>query len=69
MEPHRRQALANHDQTLERLAERGGLDPGEMVAVVEERPWSTITQEGAIARLNELLTAWNAARAAEEARL
>lgn len=66
MEPHRRQALKNHDQTLERLADRGGLDPGEMVAVVEERPWSTITQEGAIARLKELLAAWDAARTAED---
>jgi hypothetical protein len=33
--PHAEQAERNHcGQTLERLAERGGLDPSEMVAVV-----------------------------------
>ena len=36
--PHQRQARSNHDQTLERLAERGGLSPGEMMAVLEDRP-------------------------------
>jgi hypothetical protein len=55
VEPHRRQALANHSQTLERLAERGGLDPTELVAVLEDRPWRTMTQIDAVARLNELL--------------
>lgn len=33
--PHEKQALRNHDQTLKRLAERGGLSPAEMVAVIE----------------------------------
>lgn len=36
---HEAQALANHDQTLERLAQRGGLDPTEAVAVLQDRPW------------------------------
>lgn len=32
--PHERQARANHSQSLERLAERGGLSPSELVAVL-----------------------------------
>lgn len=35
--PHEAQALANHDQTLERLAQRGGLSPFEMVLVIEDK--------------------------------
>jgi hypothetical protein len=38
IEPHRAQAARNHgDQTLERLAERGGLDPAELVAVLTDQ--------------------------------
>ncbi len=37
--PHEAQAQRNHGQSLERLAERGGLSPGEMVAVVEGKHW------------------------------
>jgi hypothetical protein len=37
VEPHRAQAMKNHSQTLERLAERGGLGPEELRAVVEGR--------------------------------
>lgn len=37
--PHAAQARNNHDQTLERLAERGGLSTCEMVAVLEDREW------------------------------
>lgn len=37
VEPHEKRALANHGQSLERLAERGGLDPVELVAVLEDR--------------------------------
>jgi hypothetical protein len=33
--PYEAQAIANHDQTFKRLAERGGLDPSELRAVVE----------------------------------
>src|ERR1700677_5152883 len=35
--PHEKQALLNHYQTLRRLHERGGLSPGEAVAVLEDR--------------------------------
>lgn len=31
VEPARKQAMANHKQTLERLAERGGLAPAELL--------------------------------------
>lgn len=34
--PHERQAQANHSQTLERLAERGGLSPRELWAVMHD---------------------------------
>ena len=40
--PHEEQALRNHDQTLQRLAERGGLCPKEMVAVLTDRPWRDV---------------------------
>jgi hypothetical protein len=41
--PHERQAHYNHSQTLTRLAERGGLDASEAVAVLESRPWTHMT--------------------------
>lgn len=37
LQPHERQALINHDQTLERLAQRGGLSLDEIVAVIRHR--------------------------------
>ena len=36
LEPYERQALKNHGQTLKRLAERGGLSPQEIYAIVNE---------------------------------
>lgn len=39
---HERQALINHDQTLTRLAERGGLSPCEALAILEDRQWFKI---------------------------
>lgn len=33
------QAKSNHYQTLQRLAERGGLYPTEMIAVIAKRPF------------------------------
>lgn len=38
IESHEPQAKFNHDQTLKRLAERGGLSPMEAVCVLEDRP-------------------------------
>ena len=40
--PHEQQALQNHKQTLARLAERGGLSPGELVAVVRGEGLSAV---------------------------
>ena len=48
---HENQARKNHEQTLERLAERGGLSPCEAVAVFEDRWWSAMTQDDAWKRL------------------
>lgn len=42
LEPYRRQAEANHYQTLERLNERGGLSWSEMLAVVTNRRWDDV---------------------------
>lgn len=54
VEPHRNQATRNHSQTLERLHQRGGLDPRELIAVLEDRDWNTIRsidEETAIDRI------------------
>lgn len=37
--PHAKQAEYNHSQTLEGLAQRGGLSPDELIAVLEDRKW------------------------------
>ena len=44
IEPHERQAMQNHGQTLKRLAERGGLYYCELLAVLEDRQWTEIEQ-------------------------
>jgi hypothetical protein len=40
--PHELQAIRNHDQTLERLAQRGGLVWSEAYAVLIDSPWRDI---------------------------
>lgn len=37
--PHEEQACRNHGQSLKRLAERGGLGPKELLAVLHDREW------------------------------
>ena len=61
---HRRQCFANHGQTPERLAERGGLAPSEMVAVLEDRRFRAMTNSDAVSRLNDLVESWKAAHEA-----
>lgn len=39
LEPHAAQAVKNHDQTLERLAQRGGLGWSEIEMILLDRPW------------------------------
>lgn len=37
--PHERQAVENHDQTLKRLAQRGGLGCAEALAILDDEQW------------------------------
>jgi len=61
IEPHRKQAAKNHGgQSLERLADRGGLAPDEAIAVLEDRAWTFKESLYARARLEELVRAWEA---------
>jgi hypothetical protein len=39
--PHEAQALRNHGQTLERLAQRGGLGVSEAIDILEGRSWGS----------------------------
>ncbi len=39
VEPHRDQAMRNHGQTLERLAERGGLGWAELFCIMQGWTW------------------------------
>ncbi|MBP2232551.1 hypothetical protein J2847_005880 [Azospirillum agricola] len=59
---HEKQAVANHSQTLERLAHRGGLCPTELVAVLEDRPWRRMDLEVAIKQIQNLCLAFEAGR-------
>ncbi len=43
--PHEQQAISNHGQTIKRLAERGGLDWVEALAVIEDRKWVELDSE------------------------
>ncbi|MFC5391644.1 hypothetical protein [Bosea vestrisii] len=52
---HEAQALTNHGQTLERLAERGGLSAAEAVAVLEDRAYRLMPEGEAHIRLAGLI--------------
>lgn len=60
IEPHEKQALKNHSQTLERLAQRGGLCASEAVAVLEGKGWHEIDSNSARAneKLARLIAEW-----------
>lgn len=49
--PHERQADRNHFQTLDSVAERGGLGVCEALAILEDRPWRRGVSEEEDARL------------------
>lgn len=53
--PHERQAQANHGQSLERLAQRGGLGLCEAVAILEDRRWHRMSRAEANAALVRIL--------------
>lgn len=58
LEPHRRQAALNHGgQTLEALANRGGLSYGELLAVLEDRKYEPMAEIYAQKRLKEVISA------------
>lgn len=40
--PHEKQARANHGQSLDRLAERGGLSADEAIAILHDRSWGSV---------------------------
>ena len=42
---HEKQALTNHSQTFERLAQRGGLSPAEACAIIADITWSEIRKD------------------------
>lgn len=44
IKPHEKQALINHNQTLKRLSERGGLDWIEVLCVLEDRGYDFHTK-------------------------
>lgn len=51
LRPHAKQAYRNHGQTLERLADRGGLAPAEALAILDDRPFEPMEPGLASARL------------------
>jgi hypothetical protein len=59
VETHAKQAEQNHGQTLERLAERGGLDLSELAAVLEDRQWRSMGAWPAMETIWRHITAWN----------
>lgn len=58
VELHNGQALRNHSQTIERLAERGGLGWGELIAVLEDRPYGRIDKAAAREQVIEHQRKW-----------
>jgi len=55
---HAPQAMQNHAQSLEHLAQRGGLQASELLAVLEDRPWYKLPQYPAECRLMALVIHW-----------
>lgn len=58
VQTHRAQAERNHAQSLETLAQRGGLCPSALLAVVEHHRWRRLPEAGAEADLIAALGAW-----------
>ena len=54
--PHEAQARKNYGgQSLERLAERGGLSVSELLAILEDRPWKGMRSVKAINELFKII--------------
>lgn len=67
VEDHGKQAQANHYQTVERLAGRGGLSWSELHAVLHNRPWQKMDENTAIVECRALEARYLAAIAALDA--
>ena len=59
---HEVQAIRNHQQTLAKLALRGGLSRCEAVAVLEDRQWEPMDEIEADKRLTQLVETWSDGR-------
>lgn len=57
IQPHEAQALKNHYQTLQRLAERGGLDWNETLAVLTDSDFHRIDEDIAKDKVIEIVKA------------
>lgn len=57
--PHEKQAVKNHGQTLQRLAERGGLDYTEALAVLEDRDYTKVEHSVAKDMVLRIVTKFN----------
>lgn len=57
--PHEGQAQKNHYQSLERLAQRGGLSHSELCAVLEDREWRSMLDHEAVATVVEHVSRFN----------
>ena len=59
IEPHAARAAANHGgKSLEQLAADGGLDAGEVVAILRNWAFQLMTPEAAYKQLNEEIVRW-----------
>lgn len=56
LQAHESQAAKNHSQSLRQLKKRGGLSFSEMAAIMERRPFITMTNSQAIKILEKLGT-------------
>lgn len=61
LEPHEKQALRNHSQTLKQLAGRGGLGAAEAVAIIENRSYRHMRDAEAHAALQRHIDAFTEA--------
>lgn len=61
---HEDQAQRNHGQTLDRLAERGGLGPSEAFAVCKDARWRQVNEPASERALMRLIVAHHMATVA-----
>ncbi|WP_372393910.1 hypothetical protein ABMY26_00120 (plasmid) [Azospirillum sp. HJ39] len=60
VERHVDQAQQNHYASLEALAQRGGICPAELVAILEDREYRPIALDAAVRQIAALIDAFNA---------